>query len=127
MVERVSQAQVRSEVWDMVSNILKNDRMTDVLYYRYINRLTLEEIGNKLGVTRARVREIEALALSRLRRNTKMRKLVLDLGLWEEGKPFSIRNIKLWCDGGRYQCLDKKELAYAMRMGWVDEKKLMRA
>lgn len=111
----------------MVSYILKNDRMTDVLCYRYINKLTLEAIGNKLGVTRARVREIEVLALSRLRRNTKMRKLVLDLGLWEEGKPFSIDRIKIWCRAGRYQCLDKKELSYARRMGWVDEKKLMRA
>jgi len=36
---------------------------------------TLEEVGRKLGVTRERVRQIEAQALSRLRHPTRSRKL----------------------------------------------------
>ena len=36
---------------------------------------TLEEVGKKMGVTRERVRQIEALALSRLRHPTHRRKL----------------------------------------------------
>ena len=36
---------------------------------------TLEEVGKKLGVTRERVRQIEAQALSRLRHPTRSRKL----------------------------------------------------
>ncbi len=127
VVERVSQEQVQNELWEMVSSTLNNDRMTDILCYRYINGLTLEAIGNRLGITRERVRQSESFTLSRLRRSSKMRKLVLDLNLWDEGKPFSINRIKLWCEHGRYQALDNKELAYAKRMGWVDEKKLMRA
>jgi RNA polymerase primary sigma factor len=36
---------------------------------------TLEEVGKKMGVTRERVRQIEAQALSRLRHPTHRRKL----------------------------------------------------
>lgn len=37
--------------------------------------MTLEEIGQVMGVTRERVRQIEAMALRKLRRNPKTRRM----------------------------------------------------
>lgn len=28
-----------------------------------------------------------------------------------------------WCESGRYSCLDKNELRYARRMGWIKEER----
>lgn len=43
------------------------DRECQVIRYRYRDRLTLEETGKKLGVTRERIRQIEARAIRKLR------------------------------------------------------------
>jgi hypothetical protein len=43
------------------------------------------------------------------------------MGLWDEDKPINIRVVKAWVESGRISALDKKELAYAKRMGWIKE------
>lgn len=62
-----------------------------------------------------------------IKRNANVRRIAVETGLWDNAKPFSANMIKRRCEHGSYQYLDKKELAYAMRMGWVDEQKIMRA
>lgn len=54
-------------------------RMRRVLELRYLHELTLEEVGNIMGVTRERVRQIEAKALRLLRNNADLRTKALDL------------------------------------------------
>ena len=44
--------------------------------------MTLEEIGNKYGLTRERVRQIKEKAIRRLRNNTKNQMLKAYLGQW---------------------------------------------
>jgi RNA polymerase primary sigma factor len=66
---------------DMVRGILQDlpPREVKILQMRYGlidgETFTLEEVGKKLGVTRERVRQIEAQALSRLRHPTHSRRL----------------------------------------------------
>jgi len=66
---------------DQLNNILSGlpPREVRILQMRYGlvdgETYTLEEVGKKLGVTRERVRQIEAQALSRLRHPTHSRKL----------------------------------------------------
>jgi RNA polymerase primary sigma factor len=66
---------------DQLNNILSSlpPREVRILQMRYGlvdgETYTLEEVGKKLGVTRERVRQIEAQALSRLRHPTHSRKL----------------------------------------------------
>ena len=44
-------------------------------YYSNEPQLTLEQIGNKLGVTRERIRQIEAKAIRKLRHPSRSKKL----------------------------------------------------
>ena len=63
----------KEEVQELLQKL--TDREREVICQRYglgVERpLTLEEIGGKLGVTRERVRQIEARALEKLRRSAK--------------------------------------------------------
>lgn len=51
-----------------------NAAQREVLNLRYIDGLTLEEIGKRRKVTRERIRQIEAAALRKLRRMLECRK-----------------------------------------------------
>ncbi|MEK9175748.1 MAG: sigma factor-like helix-turn-helix DNA-binding protein, partial [Patescibacteria group bacterium] len=55
-------------------------RTRDIVEFRFglgknSERMTLEAIGNKYNITRERVRQIEADALSRIRKSSKMSEL----------------------------------------------------
>lgn len=76
IVEKVSREQLKGELWDLISMVLKNEKMVGVLRYRFIDRFTLEETGERLGITRERVRQYEVLALRRLRCNSRSKRLM---------------------------------------------------
>ena len=54
------------------------DRMRQVLELRYMHDMTLEQVGQILGVTRERVRQIDAKAIRIIRANPKLRQKALD-------------------------------------------------
>ncbi len=69
-------------------------RMKDVIELRFGlgrggERLTLEAIGNKYGITRERVRQIEADALSRIRKSSAMQELQ---GVFEDVERFMVQS-----------------------------------
>jgi RNA polymerase primary sigma factor len=76
-VEMVTSGMLRDQLHDILSGL--PPREVRILQMRYGlvdgETYTLEEVGRKLGVTRERVRQIEAQALSRLRHPTHSRKL----------------------------------------------------
>jgi RNA polymerase primary sigma factor len=76
-VEMVTSEMLRDQLNDILSGL--PPREVRILQMRYGlvdgETYTLEEVGKKLGVTRERVRQIEAQALSRLRHPTHSRKL----------------------------------------------------
>jgi RNA polymerase primary sigma factor len=76
-VETVTSHMLRDQLNDILSSL--PPREVRILQMRYGlvdgETYTLEEVGKKLGVTRERVRQIEAQALSRLRHPTHSRKL----------------------------------------------------
>lgn len=63
-----------------------SEREQKILYLRYKEGLTLEEVGKEFGVTRERIREIEAKALRRLRHPSHMRNLCYGYKLIEEDR-----------------------------------------
>lgn len=121
VVERMFQEQVRCEVWSAVEQVLKDDRKVQILRLRYEKELPLREIGRCFHVTGPAVDCLIRNSLRLIKRNASVRRLAIETGLWKGGKPFSIDRVRIWCRSGRYQHLDKKELAYAIRMGWLDK------
>lgn len=76
VLERVSKEQLQRELWDIVGIVLKDNRMTSVLRYRFVELLSLRETGERMGITIEAVRQLEYKALRRLRSNSKTKQLI---------------------------------------------------
>lgn len=80
--ESLEKSAIKKDLSTRMSELLKecnlNEREIDVLSLRYglngIDVLTLEEIGQKYGVTRERIRQIETRALKKIRNSTYVKK-----------------------------------------------------
>ena len=75
--EEVTSAMLRELLQDILQDLPPREVRILQLRYGLVDgeTYTLEEVGKKLGVTRERVRQIEAQALSRLRHPTHSRRL----------------------------------------------------
>ena len=76
-IEAVTMNMLREQIGDILNSLPPREVRILQLRYGLVDgqSYTLEEVGKKLGVTRERVRQIEAQALSRLRHPTHARKL----------------------------------------------------
>lgn len=80
--ESLEKSVIKKDLSTRMSELLKecnlNEREIDVLSLRYglngIDVLTLEEIGQKYGVTRERIRQIETKALKKIRNSSHVKK-----------------------------------------------------
>lgn len=80
--ESLEKSAIKKDLSTRMSELLKecnlNEREIDVLSSRYglngIDVLTLEEIGQKYGVTRERIRQIETRALKKIRNSSHVKK-----------------------------------------------------
>jgi len=75
--EAVTQNMLKEQIQDILLSLPPREVRILQLRYGLVDgeSYTLEEVGKKLGVTRERVRQIEAQALSRLRHPTHSRRL----------------------------------------------------
>jgi RNA polymerase primary sigma factor len=81
-VQIVTQNLLREDLQDVLNTLPPREVRILQLRYGLLDgqSYTLEEVGRKMGVTRERVRQIEAQALSRLRHPTHRRRLADYLG-----------------------------------------------
>ena len=75
--ESASQAMLRSDVEDVLDTLGPRERRVLQLRFGLIDghQRTLEEVGKRFGVTRERIRQIEARALRKLRQPSRSKKL----------------------------------------------------
>ena len=72
---------LRAEIADALLMLSERERKVIIAFYGIgVPEMTLEEIGNKYGLTRERVRQIKEKAIRRLRGNTKNKILKAYLG-----------------------------------------------
>lgn len=79
-LKREQSADDKEETLEYILNTL-NEKQREVVKYRYKDGLTLTETGEKMGLTRERIRQIEILALDNLSHPHKA--LMLKLGISE--------------------------------------------
>jgi DNA-binding transcriptional ArsR family regulator len=121
IIEKLYQEQIKEEIWVIVTQVLKDDRKVRIMKMRFIDGFTLEKIAEKFKVSRTAIDQTVKQCFKMIRRNSRTRRLIVDMGLWDEDKPINIRVVKAWVESGRISALDKKELAYAKRMGWIKD------
>ncbi len=119
-VEKLAAQQLREELWDIVTKVLNDKKKLRIFRMRYINNMTLEQIGEQMHVNRTAIDQALRYGLSMIRRNPRARDLGEELGIYSRDIPMDARRVKYWAAEGRLQYLDKRELKYAANMGWVD-------
>jgi RNA polymerase primary sigma factor len=75
VIDSMAAEQIQNELWGVVEKVLKNDTMIEILRYRHVEGLSLEQTGERLGMQRESVRNLENKALRRLKSNSKTKRL----------------------------------------------------
>lgn len=65
VIKRLDTAAIQETLWNTVDEL--PDNMPEVLRYRYQDNMTMNEVGQNLGITTSQVRTIESKALRKLR------------------------------------------------------------
>ncbi len=66
IVEQMTDEELKRDIWYAVDNCL-SDRQREIMYLSYKHNQTLDAIGQSLGITRERVRQLKAAGLRKLR------------------------------------------------------------
>ena len=76
--EALDQKKMREEIWAVLDTLEKRESEIIRLYFGLdrAKEMTLEEIGDRIGLTRERIRQIKEQALMKLRHRSRARRLV---------------------------------------------------
>jgi RNA polymerase primary sigma factor len=80
--EMAAVGMLRDQISDVLESLTPRERRVIEMRFGLLNErnLTLEEVGNELGLTKERIRQIEVEALRKLRHPSRSRKLIGYLG-----------------------------------------------
>lgn len=120
-VEKVAAEQLREELWEIVAQVLKDQKKIQIFRMRYINNMTLEQIGEHFHVSRSAIDQTIQYGIKMLRRNSRTKNLGEELGIWSRDIPMDAKRVKRWARDEKLRSwLKGNDLKYAINMGWVD-------
>lgn len=90
--ENRERMQAGRDLWQEVESL--SGRRPAVIRGRYHDEKTLQEIGDSLGLTRERVRQIEAAAIKELKKSSRIKDIADRYGYYSKGYRGSIRKFK---------------------------------
>lgn len=121
VVDKLAAEQLREELWDIVNQVLKDEKRIRIFRLRFINNLSLEQIGDKFHVCKQAINESIKYGIKILRYNSRTKNLGEELGLWSREIPLDASRVKRWAeDEHMADLLRNKELKYAVNMGWIN-------
>ena len=125
IVEKVAMEQIKIDLWSIVGEVLRDEKLIKIIKLRYQNNVTLKEIGGLMGISIEQVRQYEDKALKKLRNNSKTKHLGKELGFHGQSvNPqgyIDDERIKRWIDLGYENMLEVYEKQYAINSGWIKE------
>ena len=121
-VEKLAAEQLREELWDIVAQVLKDEKKIRIFRLRFVDCLTLEQIGEQFHVSRAAIEQTLKYGIRMLQHNSRTKKLGEELGIWSRDIPIDASRVKRWVrDEKLRQYLKENDLKYAANMGWIKE------
>lgn len=121
-VEKLAAEQLREKLWDIVAQVLKDEKKIRIFRLRFIDCLTLEQIGEQLHVSRAAIDQSIQYGIKMLRHNSRTKRLGEELGIWSREIPLDAKRVRRWArDEKLRNYLKGNDLKYAANMGWIKE------
>ncbi len=118
-VEKLASEQLREELWDIVAQVLKDEKKIRIFRLRFVENLTLNQIGDVMHVHWAAIDHTIRSGTRMLRSNSRTRNLGEDLGIWSREISIDASRVKRLSKEGNIEYLSKRELKYAANMGWM--------
>ncbi len=119
-VEKLAAEQLREELWDIVGKVLKDEKKIRIFRMRYINNITLEQIGEQLHVSKSAIDQTIQYGIKMLRRNSRTKNFGEELGIKSREIPLDAKRVKRWARDERLgSWLKGNDLKYAVNMGWI--------
>lgn len=119
-VEKLAAEQLRKELWEIVAQVLKDEKKIRIFRLRFIDCLTLEQIGEQLQVSKAAIDQAIQYGIKMLRRNSRTKNLGEELGIWSREIPLDAKRVKRWARDEKLRSyLKGNDLKYAVNMGWI--------
>lgn len=125
IVEKVAMEQIKIDLWSIVDEVLRDEKLIKIIKLRYQNNVTLKELGGLMGISIEQVRQYEDKALKKLRNNSKTKHLGKEFGF--DGQSVNPKRyidnerIKRWIDLGYENMLEVYEKQFAIISGWIKE------
>ncbi len=69
--------------------MLKDDKKVQILKLRYVDDLTMDAIGKMFNISGAAVRQMLVYCNWLIKRNANIRRLAVEIGIWDKDKLFS--------------------------------------